>query len=60
MNLETGDKNMLEERLKNISESYELIDDKEKYLPEEFIISKQDILRALYDTSMRKDIRKKI
>lgn len=60
MNLETGDKNILEERLKNISESYELIDDKEKYLPEEFIISKQDILRALYDTSMRKDIRKKI
>lgn len=60
MNLEIDDKNILEQRLKNISESYGSIDDKEKYLPEEFIFSKQDILRAIYDISARKDIQKKI
>ncbi|MCH8518338.1 hypothetical protein LAT59_01045 [Candidatus Gracilibacteria bacterium] len=54
LHLEDSQKQSLELRLQTLSASYESIEDKFKYLPEELIITRENMLAAIYDKTQRK------
>ena len=60
VSIEDTQKKELEARLREISESYDDVKEKQKYLPTEFIITKSDILSALYNEVERKKVSAKV
>lgn len=60
VSIEDTEKKELEVRLQELSESYDEVKEKYKYLPSEFIVTRSDILGAIYNEEQRKKVCSKI